>query len=69
MTLMLGRIVNDRFVPLTVTDTAGGRKLEQVGWVKRNDFRISVPHYPEYGPEQVAWHRKRGYVPTYREVE
>lgn len=69
MKLMLGRVVNDEFVPLTVTDTAGGRKLEQVGWVKKNDFRIAVPHYPDYDAETVARYRSQGYVPTYREVE
>lgn len=53
----------------TVTDTAGGRKLVQVGWVKPDDGRDYVPHYPEYDDEQIAWHRKRGYVPAYAEVE
>lgn len=63
---MLGRIVNDEFVCLTVTDTAGGRKLEQVGWVKGLNH---MPHYEDYGPEQIEQIRRWGYVPTFKEVE
>lgn len=65
---MLGRMEDDEFVPLTVTDTAGGRRLVQTGWEKPGDITDHVPHYPEYGAEQVRWHRKRGYVPTFREA-
>lgn len=64
---MLGHIVNDEFVPLTVTDTAGGRKLEQVGCLNADGWFLTL--HADYGPDELAMVERMGYTePVFREV-
>jgi hypothetical protein len=52
---------------LTVTDTAGGRKLELVGWLNDRGWYIST--HPDYDAVQLAMIERMGYTrPVYAEA-
>ena len=58
----------------TVTDTAGGRMLVQVGWSRGKDWIPLDPEDEGYVPEEGSRHpveliESWGYEPVYAEVD